>query len=144
MIWSEGAIYIIGFEKGLREWKRCLKDYGIIVVSEFSWLKDDAPQEPVDFWTEAYPEADTIEGNKMKAELLGYEVIDTFVLPEAGWWEDYYIPLEKKIAVLREKYKGNQDALDILQGTQTEIDLYRNYSDYYGYVFYILRKNGGK
>lgn len=144
VIWAEGAIYIIGFEKGLREWKKYLKDGGILVVSELSWLRENAPQEPADFWANAYPEAGTVQGNREKAENLGYEVIDTFVLPEAGWWEDYYFPLEEKINILQDKYKEDQASQNILKEFQTEIDVYRNYSDYYGYVFYILRKSGGR
>jgi len=37
IIWAEGAIYIIGFKKGLKEWKRILKPNGIIAVTELSW-----------------------------------------------------------------------------------------------------------
>ncbi|MEW9054018.1 MAG: class I SAM-dependent methyltransferase [Neobacillus sp.] len=140
VIWSEGAVFIIGFQNGLKEWKQYLKENGILVVSELSWLKSNAPDEPVDFWNHAYPEADTINGNNEKAEKLGYEVIDTFVLPEEGWWEHYYNPLEKKISQLRGKYHQNSEALKSLDEFQKEVDLYRQYSDYYGYVFYILRK----
>ena len=28
IIWAEGSIYIIGFKRGLREWRRLLKPYG--------------------------------------------------------------------------------------------------------------------
>jgi hypothetical protein len=38
VIWSEGAIYNIGFEKGLSLWRKYLKDDGYIAVSEISWL----------------------------------------------------------------------------------------------------------
>ncbi|ETI69065.1 class I SAM-dependent methyltransferase [Neobacillus vireti] len=140
VIWSEGAIYIIGYENGLKEWKRFLNEDGILVVSELSWLKENPPQEPVDFWKIAYPGADSINKNREKAEKHGYEVIDTIVLPESGWWEHYYTPLEKRISLFREKYQHNQKALNTLIEFQTEIDLYRNYSEYYGYVFYLLRK----
>jgi hypothetical protein len=34
LIWSEGAIYNIGFERGLREWRKYLKAEGYIAVSE--------------------------------------------------------------------------------------------------------------
>ena len=34
VIWSEGAIYNIGFEKGLSLWRKYLKDNGYIDVSE--------------------------------------------------------------------------------------------------------------
>ena len=38
LIWSEGAIYNIGFERGLNEWRRYLKPGGYIAVSESSWF----------------------------------------------------------------------------------------------------------
>ena len=42
--------------------------------------------------------------------------------------------------ILRDKYKDNKEALERIYKTQSEIDLYRKYSDYYGYVFYIFKK----
>ena len=42
MIWCEGAIYNIGFERGLKEWRKYLKPGGYIAVSESSWFTDDA------------------------------------------------------------------------------------------------------
>lgn len=38
VIWAEGSIYNIGFERGLREWRQYLKPGGIIAVTECSWL----------------------------------------------------------------------------------------------------------
>lgn len=102
--------------------------------------QEESAERPLEFWYKAYPEAGTVEENIHKAENLGYEVITTFVLPEEGWWKHYYRPLESKIVSFREKYKNDIDALTILEEFQTEIDLYRNYSEYYGYVFYILQK----
>ena len=37
VIWSEGAIYNIGFENGINDWKRFLKPGGLLVVSEITW-----------------------------------------------------------------------------------------------------------
>ena len=34
LIWSEGAIYNIGFERGMNEWNKYLKKGGFIAVSE--------------------------------------------------------------------------------------------------------------
>jgi ubiquinone/menaquinone biosynthesis C-methylase UbiE len=50
LIWSEGAIYNIGFERGLNEWRRYLKPGGYIAVSESSWFTDERPAEINDFW----------------------------------------------------------------------------------------------
>lgn len=38
LIWSEGAIYNIGFERGMNEWNKFLKKNGFIAVTEASWF----------------------------------------------------------------------------------------------------------
>jgi ubiquinone/menaquinone biosynthesis C-methylase UbiE len=139
VIWSEGAIFIMGFENGLREWRKFLKQSGILVVSELSWIKENAPKEAVDFWMDAYPAADTVEGNIQKAINSGYEVIDSFVIPESAWWDHYYDPLEKRLSQFSEKYKKDEEALKTIADMQYEIELFRKYHEYYGYVFYLLR-----
>ena len=81
-----------------------------------------------------------IEENITILQESGYTYIDSFILPESAWWDDYYIPLESRLANLRNKYKGNPDANAILDEQQREIELYKKYSQYYGYVFYIMQK----
>ncbi|MDR3057958.1 MAG: class I SAM-dependent methyltransferase, partial [Prevotella sp.] len=56
LIWSEGAIYNIGFERGLNEWRKYLKTGGYIAISESSWFTDERPAEINNFWMDAYPE----------------------------------------------------------------------------------------
>ncbi|WP_134684933.1 class I SAM-dependent methyltransferase [Brevibacillus migulae] len=138
LIWSEGAIYIMGFEHGLRTWRPLLKPHGSIVVSELTWLRAAPPVEIAEFWTENYPGMQDVDGNLALIEQAGFEVVGHFILPEAGWWE-YYQPLEERIAVLREQYKDNEEKLAHLAVAQQEIDLYRLYSAYYGYVFYVMQ-----
>ena len=140
VLWSEGAIYIMGFERGLREWQPLLKKGGYLAVTELSWLKPAAPAEITAFWDADYPGMHTVDENLAAIERTGYQEIGHFGLPESAWWEDYYTPLEKRIGVLSEKYRGNAEALAFLQESQREIELYRQYSDWYGYVFYVLQK----
>jgi ubiquinone/menaquinone biosynthesis C-methylase UbiE len=139
VIWSEGAIYIIGFEKGIKSWKPLLKKSGYLVVSEVSWLKPDAPKELKSFWEECYPAIQDIKGNLEIIRNNEYKIIGCFTLPESAWWNDYYNPLEKKLILFREKYKNNEEALQFAEIEQAEMDLYRKFSDYYGYVFYIMQ-----
>ena len=76
VIWSEGSIYIMGFEKGIRYWKAFLKEGGHLAVSEITWTTDSRPQEIDDFWTSEYPEIDTA-ANKIKIlESNGYSLVD--------------------------------------------------------------------
>jgi ubiquinone/menaquinone biosynthesis C-methylase UbiE len=142
LIWSEGAIYIMGFEAGLRSWRRFLRPGGWIVVSEAAWLKDNPPREVLDFWQSGYPGIKTIEDDLAVTRNCGYDAVGHFVLPPESWWEPYYRPLQERIARLREKYRGHAEAERFLDQETAEIALYRKYSDYYGYVFFIMKAAG--
>jgi SAM-dependent methyltransferase len=139
LIWSEGAIYIIGFEKGLRTWRPLLRPGGYVAVTEISWLKPDPPEEVFSFWTADYPGMSDIPGNLERIRNAGYQEIDHFTLPSSSCWTDYYTPIEARLPRLREKYLGNAEANAMLDGTQKEIDMYRKYSDWYSYVFYVMQ-----
>jgi ubiquinone/menaquinone biosynthesis C-methylase UbiE len=139
IIWSEGAIYIIGFEKGIQTWQSLLKAQGYLVVSELSWLKSNPPTEVLQYWQANYPDMQTIESNLRSVEDSGYRKVGHFVLPELGWWEDYYTPLEERIRFLQQKYKDNKAINEALDNSLLEIEVYRKYSDWYGYVFYLMQ-----
>lgn len=140
LIWSEGAIYILGFEKGLLEWRHLLKPNGYMVVSELTWLNDERPKEIETYWTENYPGMKTVNENLELIRNAGYEIIESFVLEESGWWDHYYHPIAERIKELRNTFRDNQEAQKSLDITQNELTMYQNYSAYYGYVFYIMRK----
>ncbi len=139
LIWSEAAIYIFGFKKGLKEWRRFLKGKGYFVISELSWLKQNPPEEVKGFWNKYYPSIKLIEKNIRIIKNLGYNFLYNFIIPESGWWDEYYTPLENRIAFLRKKYQGNIEANKALDQELEEIFLYKKYSKYYGYVFYIIQ-----
>ena len=139
MVWCEGAIFIIGFEKGLREWKTLLAAKGYLVVSEMSWLTFNPPEEVKKFLTEAYPAIKTINENLAAIKKTGYRVISHFVLPKESWWTHYYTPIEAKLPSLKLKYTDDKEALAHLAAEELEIDMFRKYSDYYGYVFYVMQ-----
>ena len=138
-IWSEGAIYIIGFTEGLHTWRRFLKPRGYVVVSELAWLRSHPPAEAATFWEVVYPGMRTREENLEIIRGAGYRNVGHFVLPAESWWKNYYTPLEARIVLLREKYQGNVEATQQLDEAQREIDLYRQYADWYGYVFYVMQ-----
>ncbi|HPT54914.1 MAG TPA: class I SAM-dependent methyltransferase [Fervidobacterium sp.] len=50
IIWSEGAIANIGFEKGLNYWRRFLKKGGYIALTYESWFTDKRPAEIEEWW----------------------------------------------------------------------------------------------
>ena len=90
LIWSEGAIYNIGFQRGLNEWRKYLKTGGYIAVSEATWFTEQRPAEIHKFWMDAYPEIDTIPNKVAQVQAAGYLPVATFVLPENCWLEHFY------------------------------------------------------
>ncbi len=139
LIWSEGAIYIIGFEKGIRTWRPFLKKGGYIAVTELSWIKENPPAEVKSFWESEYPGMKSLEDNRSIIRDAGYKEVGHFVLPESSWWEPYYQPMEKRLEMLRQKYGEDQAVRKPIADTQQEIEMYRKYSAWYGYVFYLMQ-----
>lgn len=140
LIWSEGAIYNIGFKKGLNEWRRFLKPGAYLAVTEASWFRGNRPAEIEDFWEKAYPEIDTISANIAVMEDAGYQPTAAFILPENCWEEHFYEPQVKAQEAFLEKYAGNITAQELVSNQKYEAQLYHKYKSYYGYVFYIGRK----
>jgi len=140
LIWAEGSIYIIGFRKGLKIWNRYLREGGYLAASEITWFKPNAPDKVRRFWNEGYPAMQDTAGNLAIIKDTGYLAVGHFTLPESSWWTHYYNPLETRLADLRRAYRHDAEALEILDTEQREIDLFRKYADYYGYVFYLMRK----
>ncbi len=142
LIWSEGAIYIMGFAEGLRAWKRLLNRNGAIAVTEIAWLVPKIPEEAARFWAQGYPAMTDVATNLRTLESVGYAPIDHFVLPESAWWDHYYTPLAQRIDALERQYRKDLEAMAFLDGERAEIALYRTYSASYGYVFYVARSLG--
>ena len=141
ILWTEGAIYIMGFGEALSDWRRLLKPGGYIAVTEITWLKDEIPDEPRRFWRNGYPGMKSIAENIAAAESSGFECVVHFTLPESDWHENYYTPLKRRIDMMREGYAGVPEAIAALDESIAEIELYKKFSEYYGYEFYIMRKN---
>ena len=120
IIWAEGSIWIIGFKKGLKEWRRLLKPNGFLVVHD---------------------EIKTISIKLKKLPNWGYKLKDHFSLLENVWWTEYYQPLEIRIKELYMKYKNNSEALKILRKHQNEIDMVKRNPAEHNSAFYIMQKS---
>ena len=97
LIWSEGAIDNIGFEKGLAYWRGFL-------------------------------------------QRCGYQFVAAFVLPETCWTDEYFTPREAALEGLLRKYPGNETVEAFVADNRHEVELYQEYQQHYGYVFYLGRK----
>ncbi|MEW6136189.1 MAG: class I SAM-dependent methyltransferase [Bacteroidota bacterium] len=140
LIWSEGAIYNIGYERGLNEWRRFIKKGGFVAVTEASWFTPKRPAEIEQFWLDAYPEIDIIPNKIAIMQKAGYVPVASFILPESCWTDNFFALQLHAQKHFMEKYAGNQNATHLVEYLQHEAQLYARYKDYYGYVFYIGMK----
>ena len=140
LIWSEGAIYNIGFERGINEWRKYLKTGGYIAVSEASWFTENRPSEINDFWMRIYQEIDTIPNQVAKIQKAGYIPVACFILPENCWTKNFYETLVVAQEKLIEKYKGNKTVEEYIALEHYEAELYHKYKEFYGYTFFIAKK----
>ncbi len=141
LIWSEGAIFIVGFDRGLALWRNLLKPGGCLALTELCWLRPDIPTLCREFWQTSYPPIRSVEANLAAARKAGYRVLADFTLPKRCWLEEYYAPLRGRIEEMSRKYRDDKETEALVEMTRTEIRMYERYSDYSGYQFYILRRS---
>ena len=140
VLWSEGAIYNIGFQKGVAAWRRYLKPGGVLVASEITWLTASRPAELQSHWDAEYPEIDVASAKIQVLEQHGYSPIGYFVLPESSWLDEYYHPMQARFDDFLRRHGNSDDARAIIDAEQVEIDLYEKHRDHISYGVYVARK----
>jgi len=140
LVWSEGALYSMGFPDGLAACRRLLRPRGVLAASEISWLRPNPPEECRQYFASEYPAMLDVAGNLAAIESCEYDVLEHFLLPESAWWDAYYRPLEGRLQTLREKCADDPAKLDAIETCRLEIDVYKKYSGCYGYVFYLMQR----
>jgi len=119
IIWSEGSIFVIGFQRGLQEWKRFLKPNGFMVIHD---------------------EEGSITQRLAQITGCGYELLGYFTLTEDTWWAEYYAPLEKSIQKTGMKPGDDPKATEELQNAQREIDMFKKNPERNRSVFFVMKK----
>ncbi len=140
VIWSEGAIYNIGFEKGITYWRQFLKPDGLLVVSEITWTTDNRPSEIETYWLSEYPEIDTASSKIRILEKSGYTPRAYFTLSERCWLDNYYRPMQSSFLEFLNRHSYSEEAQEIVETEKKETALYEKYKAYYSYGVYIARK----
>jgi ubiquinone/menaquinone biosynthesis C-methylase UbiE len=119
IIWAEGSIAVIGFEKALKEWRRLLKTGGFLIVHD---------------------DLGDLTEKRRRISQCGYELINHFILSEDIWWNEYYAPLERKLNEVRAKPISDRETVAVLNDDQCEIDKFKRDPKRYRSVFLIMRK----
>ncbi|MDY7001465.1 MAG: class I SAM-dependent methyltransferase, partial [Thermodesulfobacteriota bacterium] len=140
LIWCEGAIYNIGFDKGISSWRRLLRPGGCMAVSEAVWLRPDVPEECQRFWDECYPAIRGVRANLDAIGAHGFDVLGHFTQGQECWTQEFNAPLKERMRLMEEKYPNDEAAGAVLKRLRHEIDMYDRYKDYYGYEFFVMRR----
>jgi ubiquinone/menaquinone biosynthesis C-methylase UbiE len=140
LLWSEGAIYNMGFREGIQQWNKYLNPGGYLAVSDITWITRERPKGIEEFWTGQYPEIDTA-GNKIRQlEESGYSLAGYFYLSPESWLEHYYEPLAASFDDFLDRHSHNSLATKVVEEHRAEEELYRRFHEYYSYGFYVARK----
>ena len=138
LIWCEGAIYNLGVTDALRAWKRLLKPGGAVAFTEPVWLVDSPPAEVREWWEAEYPAITQAAGVERQIEAAGFRTITSFVLPASAWWDEYYEPMQHRIATLKARLPDDPVAAEVTAAAEVEIDKFERFSDCYSYAFFIV------
>ena len=139
LIWSEGAVYIMGFDNALVKWRPLAKPGGYLVVSELSWFRPDPPAEIRDFWGRHYPAMGSVDEHLAAARSAGWTPVGNYPLPVEAWTR-YYEPLKQRLPAFRRSYAYDRDAQAVADMTEQEMALMGRYSDVCGYEVFVLRR----
>ena len=139
LILAEGSIYHIGYKKGLEYWRQFIKTMGYVAISDCCWLSDKRPQD-IQWFNDNFAEIDTIAAKLSIMQSAGYEPTAHFILPSECWTKNYYEPVAERIKSFTMENPDNSSAQMFIEQLKIEIEQYRLYGDYYGYVFFVGRK----
>ncbi|MCC5840021.1 MAG: class I SAM-dependent methyltransferase [Opitutales bacterium] len=138
LLWSESAVYNIGFEQALRSWFPAIRPGGFVVVSELSQIAPELPEDARRFWEKEYPGLQTFEANRAVAKAVGFQHLHTHRIPDASWVEGYY-------DILRPRAEAHlphpEPAVrEIAAGLLEEIRIHAANEEGFAYFFYVLKK----
>lgn len=139
-IWSEGAVYNMGFAAGIKAWRRFLKPGGILAVSELTWLTQRRPAELEQHWLREYPEVDTASAKMAILEESGFSPVGYFALPKRCWLDNYYRPLQARFAAFLSRHGNSEAAAAIVAAEEAEIALYQRNAAFVSYGYYVARR----
>jgi SAM-dependent methyltransferase len=139
-IWSEGAIYNLGFENGLRQWRHLLKPGGILAVSELTWLTASRPAELEEHWHAQYAEVGTASSKLAALERNGYAPMGYFTLGEHCWLDAYYLPMKERFPAFLARHQSSAAAKAVVAAEELEIALYARHRNFVSYGYYIARR----
>ncbi len=140
LIWSEGALYSIGLRNALHVCHGLLRPGGYLAFTDAVWRKENPPPVVKAGFNLDYPTMGWLDDDVAAIQDCGFELVGHFTLPDEAWWDDFYTPMETRIAELRGRYANDVDASAILDQLAEEPKMHRRHSDFYAYEFFVARR----
>lgn len=140
VIWAEGSIYLLGFETALSQWKTLLRPGGLLICNDLCWK---SPRRSPAYTKNIEAVFGPLTYYKEKSYLAqdkGYELVTEFVQPVSDWTQGYYVPMAEQLELLEVKHPRSKKVKEVVSHLRGEIDLYENYSPFYAYVFFVLKR----
>jgi len=142
LIWCEGAIYFMGVQAALETWRPLLSESGCVAFTEPIWLENYPPDEIRQWWEAEYPAITDEYGIRAAIHAANFETIGSFPLPADAWWDEYFQPMESRIASLGQNHPNDPVAAEIIAGAEKEIAMFRRFSSSYSYGFFVGQPRG--
>ena len=123
------------------QWVRMKCEFGCASFGKKASCPPNTPSvsECRKFFDNEYPAMLDVDANLAIIRSSGYKVVSYFTLPESSWWDSYYNPLADRLQPFRKKYATEPKRIEMIDAVEMEIDIYRKYSSYYGYVFFLMQ-----
>ena len=109
-------------------------------MTELVYLVNNPPDPIVQYFEKEYPDIMSVKDKIDLIQNEKFHLIANFTLPKSSWLDCFYLPMEEEITRLNKKYRSNKTALDIFEEMKKEIILYKKFSDFYGYEFFVMQR----
>src|SRR5262249_2385284 len=93
-----------------------------------------------EFFRTGYPDMRSVQENIAVAEGAGYKLLATHTLPRESWVDGYYDILSPRAKGLLDH--PDASVRDFAADTIREIEVFELSEDSFGYVFYLLQRDG--
>jgi len=140
VLWSEGALYNMGFGQAIAYQQPFLKKGGLMACSEVTWLTQERPKVLEDHWQAEYAEMGDAGDKIQVLSQHGLNLVGYFTLDETCWMDNYFIPLQDSFEAFLARHNHSKEARQLVASEQQEIALYEENARYISYGFYIARK----
>lgn len=140
LVWSEGALYSIGFRQGLDACLRLVKAGGYVAATEAVWIVPDPPGEIRQWWESEYPAIASIEATTAVVTGAGLDLVAHFTLPPSAWGDEYYGPIRAGLEDARRRWAGDGPGREVVARLEEEIRMFDRWGHTYGYEFFVARR----